>query len=639
MKSTSSLSQISILLFIVASLVGPIILGGVRPWIFIPPFLAISVVAAFGLFRAFLSLRKHPWKPDLIDCSVLLFTLYSIVQTQFALSPFDSRLELLKVFAYAIGFFFCRYGIERRILGVTFLFFLIITGFCLSIFGFILLNNPQFLPFGETFHIYYAPRLTSTFGCPNHIGYFLVMTSSIALAVGFFSSLPWVVRIIVLYSAIPMMIAIGLTLSRGSWIALVFALLAIAIAATRLGKVKKWIPITFLSILVIGGAIFLVLNKNIHHRVLEGFNTETLKFDQKYIRVQLFFDSLKINRDYPLWGTGSGTFVHVHPRYQNASYPSLAVFAHNDYAHTLAEYGIVGLLLVIIFVVSASYKLSRNPLSKEMWQDRVFLVVGAACMSSLIIHSALDFNLHIPANALVFFSLIGLALRRLPESSHSSSTPSKLLSYGALATASLLLILNVSLLIKTARGVYPLWTHKQQERTLPFDQDIKGLLKAFEIDSQSNRLASYLGDLYRSEAAKNLEKKDRFPLALEAIRWYQTAQKLNPWDDTITVRLAMSFDLMERYMEAYQCYRQAILNQPYSGYFWVEFATHYWRQGLLVKAEETYHIALRCPYHPENIRIEMELLHKLIQEGMEKIKKEAKPQSNNEENAVPPPNS
>ncbi|MES2310582.1 MAG: O-antigen ligase family protein [Verrucomicrobiota bacterium] len=618
MRRSTSIAQITLILLFSVLLSGPIVLGAIRPWIYLPPFFILLVIAIIGCCRAVSVFRISSWKPDWIDLSAGLFVLYTLGRSSLSLDGYDSRLESMKVVAYAITFFTCRYGIQRRIHGILILSALLALGVGVSLFGFFLKTNPDFHPFGETFHLHYAPRLTATYGCPNHVGFFLVMTTSIALSLGFFSHLSWIKRILILYTSVPMIAAIGFTLSRGSWIALIFAILAITIIALRLEKIKKWVPITFLFFIVIGAVSFVLLNQDFKSRLTEGFDTETLKVNDQYIRIQLVMDTVKIFKDHPLLGTGPATFLYVHPRYQGPHYPSLAVFAHNDYANTLADYGLIGLFIALLFVVFASIKLSRHPRSGEEWHDRVFLSIGAASMSALIIHSFVDFNLHIPANAIVFFALIGLGLR-LTNESRPFGSPSKI-QHGSLLLAGLILCVFFFQLQKTARGYFPTWSIQRQESSTPWVIYIQTLEEAAKQDSDSPFIASALGDAYRFEAAKHQEKQERFPLAIKGIYWYEKAHQLNPLDDTITIRLAMAYDLMERYMESYQYYRMALKNQPYSGYFWVELASHYWRQGLLTKARDAYEAALGCPYQPSDLSLEMNLLNQEIEKAREQIR-------------------
>ncbi len=620
MRPSSSLSHIQLILILVCLLIGPIVLGGIRPWIFLPPFFTLSIVAGIGLFRAAMDLRHRQWRPDLIDLSVTLFTLYAIGRSWFSPIEYDSRLEILKVIAYAITFFTFRYGIERRFQAMTILFFLMAIGIGISLFGFFLKGNPDFHPFGQTFHLHYAPRLTGTYGCPNHTGYFFVMIISIALSIGLFSHLPWVIRIIVLYSCIPMTIALGLTISRGSWVAMAFALFAITLFSVRLGKIKRWIPIVFFILLLSGAGGYIYSNKDLNQRLTEGFDAETLLVNKEYCRIQLLLDALKIAKDYPLFGTGPATFLYEHPRYQGPSYPSLAVFTHNDYANTLSDYGIIGLILALFFVITVSIKLSRHPKKTEEWHDRIFLSTAVGVMSAIIIHSFLDFNLHIPANALITFALIGLGLRLTnPSTEMKTKQP---LRFIPIVIAGLILSYFIYELQKTARGYFPFWSLQRQEASVTLEERIQILEKSAKQDPRSTLVATTLGDLYRQEAARNIQKELRYPLVVKSIYWYEKAHRLNPVDDTITIRLAMAHDLMERYMEAYQYYRLAITNQPYSGYFWVELASHYWRQGLLSKAMEAYEGAMTCPYKPEKIGIEMQLLNQEMIKARERIRLE-----------------
>jgi O-antigen ligase len=616
MRSTPSIVYVTLILLLGVLLGGPLVLGAIRPWIYLPPFFILLVVALLGLKRAFFSREAEAWKPDLIDLFAGLFVLYAVGRSLISPLEYDSRLESLKVIAYAITFFTCRYGIQRRAHGLLILVALLVLGVGVSLFGFYLKSNPEFHPFGETFHLYYAPRLTATYGCPNHVGFFLVMTTSIAFSIGFFSHLSWIRRIIVLYSTVPMIAAIGFTLSRGSWIALVFALLAITLTALRLGKIKRWIPIVFLVGILAAAISFALLNQDFKRRLSEGLDPETLRINTDYCRVQLVMDSIKIFKDFPLLGTGPATFLYMHPRYQGPNYPSLAVFTHNDYLNTLTDYGSIGLALALFFVILTSIQLSRHPRSGIEWHDRVFLSLASASMSALIIHSFVDFNLHIPANALIFFALIGLGLR--PTHPPIEVTTPSQKPYGGLVLALCVLFYFLFQLQKTARGYFPMWSIQRQEASVSSENYLSTLEEAFQNDPDSPVIASALGDRYRLLASKNREKEIRYPLVLKAIAWYEKAHQLNPLDDTITIRLAMSYDLMERYMEAYQYYRLALQNQPYSGYFWVELASHYWRQGLLSKAMETYQAALQCPYHPSTISLEMNLLN----QEMEKVREQ-----------------
>jgi O-antigen ligase len=158
-------------------------------------------------------------------------------------------------------------------------------------------------------------------------------------------------------------------------------------------------------------------------------------------------DSLRIFRDHPWLGAGLGSFETVFPRYQ--SFPSDFTWdhAHNDYAEALAETGIVGGAL-ILFSLGLFFRLAfKEVLSRQFSvgspafrtsdfgprtsdslspapspESRVpspqphalrpvprvpnpmsLMQLGAAVGGcGLLVHSFVDFNLHIPANAAWF---------------------------------------------------------------------------------------------------------------------------------------------------------------------------------------------------------------------------------------------
>jgi len=125
--------------------------------------------------------------------------------------------------------------------------------------------------------------------------------------------------------------------------------------------------------------------------------------------------SLDYLADYTWAGSGGGSFYGIFPQYQGSDLVGFHQYAHNDYLQFAIELGLpaTGLLLaVIILAMVASYRLlqRRTPLYAGVGFAGVMTLTWAA------IHSASDFNLQIPANALTFVVLIALVFvcRGLP---------------------------------------------------------------------------------------------------------------------------------------------------------------------------------------------------------------------------------
>jgi O-antigen ligase len=576
----------------------------------------LGLVTLLGVMHTFaLSSRikagRH-FTLDGIDLTVIAFVLYATGRFYTGPSAYLGRLEWMSILGYAMVFFVARYAVAHSTNGLVLVAILLAVAAGVNAFAIYLSRHPEFLPYGERLHLHYAPRWTGSYGCPNHFGYFLVMGVSAALAFGFFAQVGWTFRIISFYLAGFFMVGVGFSLSRGSWIALFFALLGLSIFAISKKLIRWWIPTAGLAAFVMLLTVLIVQVPAFHQRVKDlTVSWETGRFET-YVRVVLARDALKIIRDYPWWGTGPATFANVHPHYQIPTFSSLAVYTHNDYLNLLSDYGVVGGLLVLIFLVLVSVKLAQALRQHQDWPDRVLIATGIGAWAALLWHSLVDFNLHIPANAFIFFILIGLAVRRLNYDQKTDrglvTLPSWLAPLGvAMVTLALLLPLQ-----KTARAYFPAQQAQRLLASHQSDQAVSTAFNATKIDSSSSYISTMLGDYYRLQAAQLRDARERYPLAQQAEKWYRRGLQAEPLDETIRVRLAMSLDLMRRFPEAYMYYQQALKNHPYNGYFWAALGAHHFARGQLLTAKWAYGKSLECPAGSEEARLGLEKLSELI---------------------------
>jgi len=118
--------------------------------------------------------------------------------------------------------------------------------------------------------------------------------------------------------------------------------------------------------------------------------------------------------DHPLLGTGLGTFEIVFPPYDSVYDGKIANHAHNDYLEVLAETGIVGGLCCLWFLWVVQLQSLRGMAELGESFGSALNLAGLVACSGILVHSLVDFNLHIPANALLFFVSAHLATVRLP---------------------------------------------------------------------------------------------------------------------------------------------------------------------------------------------------------------------------------
>jgi O-antigen ligase len=555
---------------------------------------------------------------DTADLFALLFVGYAVARYFTAPVEYLARLELFNIFGYATIFFTCRYGIARRGHATALLILLVLVGAAVAGFAFFLRLNPDIRPFGDDLHVYYWPRLTGTYGCPNHFGGFLVMTCGVTLAFALFSHLPWLWRIICLYFAAMMMIGIIFSISRGSWIGLLCSFIVLSFFAIRSGTVRWYWPVGGFAVVVAAAVLFILSSPSMTSRINEAYTIVESNAWTRYERVQLAMDSWKIFKDYPWFGTGPATFVHVHPHYQSVSYTTLAIYTHNDYLNLLTDYGLVGLLLALGFLAAVTFKMFRYLGQRPDARDRVLLASGCAAWCALLVHSVVDFNLHIPANAMVLFALAGLALRTSTSSASAATAGffdkqklARVAGWGLAALA----VLAGGMTIKTALGYYPALIAEQNYGRLPLATLLERAEFATRMDSRSPVALKLAGDVFRVEAAQTENPEERIKLAAESASWYERATEINPLDDTISVHLALAYDLMGRSPEAYFIYQKAIRQQPYNGYFRMLLGMHLWRRGELEKARETFEEAIHSASGTREAQAALNELNRILGVG------------------------
>jgi O-antigen ligase len=119
-------------------------------------------------------------------------------------------------------------------------------------------------------------------------------------------------------------------------------------------------------------------------------------------RTSMFRGAAHIFVDHPIKGCGLGTLTAVYPLYETA-YDGLVVdHAHNDYIETLAETGLLGGLCGIAFLWILYREAQKNFTAEQGHFSRALHAGAIAALSGLLLHSFVDFNLQIPANAMLF---------------------------------------------------------------------------------------------------------------------------------------------------------------------------------------------------------------------------------------------
>lgn len=137
-------------------------------------------------------------------------------------------------------------------------------------------------------------------------------------------------------------------------------------------------------------------------------------------RIEVFKRSLPLFYQFPLFGSGLGTFFLLSPKafLPHMNYVSWH-HAHNDYLELLVETGMGGFILFICSILSLliiSFYKNRN--SPSLWSGLMANQAFVAIFGIAVIEIA-DFHLKVPANALLFaFQLAVLFQASYPRGEH-----------------------------------------------------------------------------------------------------------------------------------------------------------------------------------------------------------------------------
>jgi len=286
-------------------------------------------------------------------------------------------------------------------------------------------RNPRILFYRKVF----SPNaLTGTFVNRGHLSGYLEMIVPLALGLiiarmSLFSTgakglreriLLWTSKgifpiLIIVAGAALMCLGIVLSNSRSGLVVLVFSLFLFFGLSVMVSKqaryghawLKNLIKVSFLLLLVL--ALYQGVDTTIDRFALDDLLSEN--------RPVYWSNVVGIVKDFPLFGTGFGVFADVYPAYEKIGSSEMAlVHAHNEYLEFLSELGVIGsfflfgLIFYLVYLIYATWRIRRNPEIKGL------VLGGLVSLAGTGLHAFTDFNLHIPANIVLFTIVLTLTV-------------------------------------------------------------------------------------------------------------------------------------------------------------------------------------------------------------------------------------
>ena len=425
--------------------------GGVQP-------ITYSLMEAVLFFAALLVLVKQTWQADVrlrLPVWPVLFALFVALQvvplppgivgtlsparlmntkigglepahtgwTTISIYPHATVLTGMRFLAYLSAFLLAAHVFDSRKGKSTLLRVLIVLGCFEAAYG-IVQYTTGWQKIFTYIKKYDVEEATGTYINRNHFAGLLEMVLPLVLASIFYSFQAWSSRrhithtgrystgrspagyqaLFYLFLLVLMVVGVIFSRSRMGILVTMFSIVFLAVLAQLKLRRRVWMLGSFLFLVcVLGYGLWIGLNP-----VLARFDAVR---DPGYLqmegRVAIWKDAIRLIRDYPLTGTGLGTFGIAFRRYQTALVSSLVDHTHNDFLEVASETGLVGVLLLFLPILYLLGKMVISFLSDARGYRRAVTLGCIGSTVGLLLHGITDFNLQIPANALIFSVILG----------------------------------------------------------------------------------------------------------------------------------------------------------------------------------------------------------------------------------------
>jgi O-antigen ligase len=320
--------------------------------------------------------------------------------------PFLTRVELLKLVAYVVVFFLCTQAFRDRQDLTSLAWLLMFLCFGISLFGIV----QRFTSEGT---IYWFQKLTlggdpfGPFVNRNHFAGFAELTVPVGLALMIFRGLR---RDMFPLASLLTIVPIGaliLSGSRGGIVGFVFQLVVLAFMARSR---KRGIEAPRLAVLaLVGFAAITLIGWLGVSKVIERFSTLHAGDITLSRRATMVRGAAEVFLSHPIVGCGLGSIIAVYPQFEIVYDGRVVDHVHNDYMELLAEMGLLGAMCGSAFLWILFRDARECFVAEQGHFSRAIHAAAIAALCGLLLHSLVDFNLHIPSNAVLFLLQAHLA--------------------------------------------------------------------------------------------------------------------------------------------------------------------------------------------------------------------------------------
>jgi len=600
---------------------GPLASGAVR----IQEFLVLQTltVGVMALWGVRLWLNERPqllWPP--VCWAVLAFAVYAVVRYRTCEIEYVGRLELLRILVYVFLFLAILNNLHRQectqVISYTMIFLATAVCFC-AIWQFLTRSNlvpslsatVEWLMFPHKtwyFSKPYAHRASGTYISPNHVAGLLEMLLPLTLAYTLTGRGKPLTKIVLGYCALVLVAGIGVTVSRGSWVATGVALL-VFFAVLTIHRTYRLPSVLMLIVVVAGSSFFVVRTAFFKERFQNAFASGRLELNVRY---DLWDSTVRMWRDHFWLGVGPGHYDYRFRAYRPVQVQLRADRAHNEYLNVLADWGVLGGVIIATALASLAVgfwntvrhvRRTEVEFSTNHSNKFAFVLGSGIAILALLVHSLVDFNLHIPANALLAVALMALLSGHLRFTSDRYWFRARWLSRLLLTTGLLLAAGYLSL--QTWRlGREYLWLEraelaKFEAQSVYSAAEIEARERAHAIEPMNFENTFEIGEAFRARAFEGGE--DYAEQAAKAMEWYARGMRLQPFDGYNHLRYGMCLDKIDRFEEAAPYFNRAEELDPNGYYTLASIGWHHVQTGNYAAARPWLERSLRLQRKENNI--------------------------------------
>lgn len=388
----------------------------------------------------------------------------------------------------------------------------------------------------------HSARVIGTLGNENflasHIGI------SIPVCVGFFlmtKSRPGRVGLAVLIMLF--LVTLYLTHARGGWLGLFGSISSLAIIGLC-PKGRRLIIAIFLILLVIG----LTLTPWGVRFVITQFEGD--------VRPAIWGGTIGMIAEKPWLGFGKGAYFIFYPRYRIQEYwftrspTDLTIHAHNEFLQILAETGVIGLVIFLLFIYTV-LRFSIKEIDAARGREK-YTLLGLVCgIIGLLVHNLVCNNLQMPSSAVFLWYMLGLVIAYLPYRTWTVSPAllarqksgirlNGVYRYGIfLATTLLMVIIIIQTATRPLVSQYLFkkgWQYRDSEKWEMAIQEYKKAINWHNWDVEMH---------YRMAYAYTMARQND-----EAIKKYNDVIKLAPLYGSVHRNMGIIYMKMDRYTQA-----------------------------------------------------------------------------------------